>query len=84
MREVLVYMPMYDKWKKTGDMETARDNHAVTRIERSAVEQFYNYIDWGYDNKLDVLSSLFPLSRSHMFRRGSVVRIQRSQFNFES
>ena len=42
MREVLVYMPMYDKWKKTGDMETARDNHAVTRIERRAVEQFCN------------------------------------------
>ena len=33
---------------------------------------------------LGVLNSLFPLSRSHMFRRGSVVRIQRSQFNFES
>ena len=40
VREVLVYMPMYDKWKKTGDMETARDNHAVTRVQRSAVEQF--------------------------------------------
>ena len=42
VREVLVYMPMYDKWKKTGDMETARDNHAVTRIERSTVQQFCN------------------------------------------